>query len=224
MSKKIITFESEVIKEVEIKEFKPPKPKGKPGRTYKTRDRIIYGPYLEDVFLNNEYEAYSKEAKTDRILKRDFLEKNKNNYQLKQQFKNHKLTIGMFRTRFNKGILHANQEPNYLLSICYDEFSHPVAGGMRQYQYLSFEEVYQKCVEYKIADPRFVPLGLIKRIKDKQNSGDPDWLEWRAPPLNWIERFEKKIGKTAYNSLKFPRGWTREETPIEPGQPPYYSD
>ena len=224
--KKIISFEEDLLKEStkEIVEYVPPKQRNIKGRKYNAKDRMQYGPYLEKMFYENELARYEKKQRTNAQLKTDFLRDHDNHYYLKKRFITFKETIGNYRTRYNKRKLYAAQEPVYLLSFQYDEYGIIVVDGKRYYEYLSFEQAYARCIEFKVADPRFVPHGLIKRIRDRITSKDPEFLQWSVPTDKWIRSFENKIGKNAYNSVHFPAGWQREDTEETDEDYSYYSD
>jgi hypothetical protein len=78
---------------------------------------------------------------------------------------------------------------------------------------MHFIECYKRCIEYKIADPRFIEPQHITEIRNRINSGDESWLSWSVPPDDWIKAFTTRIGREPYNSVYFPLGWTREESP-----------
>ena len=75
-----------------------------------------------------------------------------------------------------------------------------------------FQDCYQRCLNLQIADPRFVPEEYIVALRDKQNQGE--WLDWTVPTQTTIQRLCTRFQlDDLYNSMKFPMGWTREETP-----------
>jgi len=217
---KITSFEVELSKSLppietntKVTKYKPPREVKTKGRKYEAKDRQVYGPFLEDLFYKNELLAYEKKAKTNAQLKYEFLDKYKRNYQLRNRFKNYKETIGNLRSKYNRRTLYSQQAPVYIISLQYNEINNIVVDGNRYYQLLSFEEAYERCLEFKVADPRFVPPEYIEKIRDRQNSEDPLWRDWSVPSARWIRSFENKIGCEAYNSVYFPVGWTREDTP-----------
>lgn len=224
--KKIITFEESLLKETtkEIVEYIPPKQQTTKGRQYNARDRMNYGPYLEKMFYENELARYTKEQKTNGQLKVQFLRDHDNHYQLKKRFITYKETIGNLRNKYNTRRLYAAQEPVYLVSFQYDEYGIIVIDGKRYYEYLSFEQAYERCIQFKVADPRFIPYGLIVRIRNRINSNDPEFTQWSVPTDKWIKSFENKIGMPAYNSVHFPAGWQREDTEETDEDYTYYSD
>lgn len=216
---KISSFEISLTKgitqhtDIEVTKYEPP-PANKPkGRKYTPVDRVTYGPFLEELFYNNEIAAYDREAKTNTELKTIFLIDQKNNYILKNRFKRYKETIGNLRSKYNRRMLYSQQEPVYLISNPYDTFGYIVLNGKQYYTHISFQEVYRQCLDLKIADPRFIPPDLIEKLRDRKNSEDPQWQDWSVPPAKWIKSFERTIGMEAYNSVRFPQGYTREETP-----------
>jgi len=220
---KITTFEVSLNsgkvtqKQTNITKYEPPViNKPKTGRVYNAKDRDTYGAFLEVMFYNNEIAAYSEDgAKTQEELRDIFLEQYKHNYELKRRFKRYKESIGNLRNKYNSRKLFTLQEPVYLLSFQYNSFGVIVVNGNQYYKFLSFQEAYRRCVDFKVADPRFIPPELLSKLRDRVNSADPDWLDWSVPPLKWIDQFERLIGMEAYNSVHFPPGWTREETPID---------
>lgn len=201
-----------------ITKYEPPViNKPSTGRTYIAKERDVYGHFLEEMFYNNELAAYTDEdgAKTQEELKEIFLEAYKHNYELRRRFKRYKETIGNLRYRYNKRKLYTQQKPVYLISLQYNSFGVIVVDGRQYYKFLSFQEAYRRCIDFKVADPRFVPPELLSKLRDRVNSADPEWQDWSVPPIRWIEQFERLIGMEAYNSVHFPVGWTREDTPID---------
>lgn len=231
---KIKTFETTLsnpvpkFHETEIKTFDPPPPPSRnSGRAYKAKNREVYRHYFGELFENNEFLAYQRKALTNEQIQRTFLMKYKRNRTIRYRFETYRFTVGMFRNQYNKQLLYASQPAPYLLSFQYDETGYIVVGGNQANTYMSFEDCYQRCVELKVADPRFVPPELIVEIRNRQtelltlpSNEQPNdginWLEWIAPNEDLIKRLCTKLKlKELYNSVRFPRGWTREETPIE---------
>lgn len=223
MSKRIITFEQGLLKTKEVVPVEAPKQKQlKKGRNYKAVNRTTYA-HFEKVFHDNELNAYDKNTKTDKQIKDEFLRKNRD-YTTRRRFETYKETIGNLRSKYNRNILLTSQAPVYLISLYYDEFSIIIVDSRQYMKYMSFEDVYDRCVEFKIGDPRFIPPTLLQNIRDRINSGVEEWLDWKVPPADWVKRFERRIGREAYNSVHFPQGWTREDAEAIPGEPNYFSE
>lgn len=201
--------------EQNITKYKPPQEKKTVKRKYVPKDRMTYGPYLEKMFYDNEIAAYSKKAETYQELKFRFLQDHKSNYIIRKRFNQFKESMGNLQTKYNRRKLHYAQAPVYLLSFMYDKFGYILVNGIHYYTYLTFQEAYRRCLDFKVADPRFVPPELIERLRERQNSEDPQWVDWTVPPISWIESFEKKIGMSAYDSVQFRIGYTRLETPLD---------
>lgn len=213
--------------ETQINQFNPPpvQPKRNSGRSYTASNRVLYKRHLHDVFENNEFLAYTKEAKTNEVILREFLLAFNRNQKLRYRFKQYKRTIGMYRKEFNEQKLFSSQPPPFLMSFQYDDIGFIVVGGNHRTTYMTFEDCYARCVEFQIADPRFVPHEYIVEIRNRQNEQTTskltklngiDWTNWIVPNEDTIKRLCTKIGiKDLYNSVRFPRGCTREETPID---------
>ena len=195
-----------------ISKYVPPTEERK-GRKYEGKDRITYGPYLEQMFFDNELEYYLTQARTTRELKYRFLLDHKGNYQLKSRFKSYKYTIGTFRGKYNRRELYSDQQPVYMLSFDYNDFGYIVIDGRQYYKHLTFKQAYERCLEYKIADPRFILPDKIVMLRDRKNSADISWSDWSVPPESFIKQFQSKVGLDAlYDTIKFPNFCTREET------------
>lgn len=194
----------------EINTYKPPEINDRIiGRRYNFKNRITYGDYLVDTFFKNEI---CEEPKTDQTIKFEFLSKYKS-WSLKKHFKSGMLTIGLFRTRYNKNKLFASQDPVYLLSFCYNSEGRIVFNGTHYYQYLSFRECYQRCIEFKIADPRFITYEEIVQIRNRINSDDPEWKDWRVPTDTILTELAAKIpAPEIYDSVSFLPHLTRIKT------------
>lgn len=179
------------------------------NRKYESKERILYSPFLENVLYENEIRH---EPKTDQDIKIEFLKKYPI-YGLKKRFKQYKESIGTIRTRYNKQDLYSAQKPVILTSFCYNDEGRIVTNAVSYYQYLSFRECHAKCIEYKIADPRFIPYEQIYDIRSRINSGDEEWLQWRVPTDKQIEEIQRIIGiDSIYDSIRFLPHLTRQAT------------
>lgn len=199
---------------INVTKYQPPQ-QNKKRKAYNAKERVVYGPYLERVFYNNELAAYEGKAKTADEIKFEFLTAFKHHYTIKKRFKSFKESIGNLQTKYNRRDLYTNQNLVYLLSFRYDRFGYITVNGRLCFTLLTFQEAYRRCLDFKVADPRFVPPELIDKLRERKNSADPNWADWTVPPIKWIESFEKKIGMPAYNSVKFRIGYTREDTPVD---------
>jgi hypothetical protein len=198
----------------EFREFQKPKaiPRNT-GRTYETRRRTTYAPYVSDLLDRNEFLAYEKKALTNEELQRDILKKFARNTSLRYKFKRYAVTLGMFRKKYNEQKLYAAQPTPYLVSFAYDKFNRIIVGGNDR-SYMTFQECYQRCLDFKIADPRFVPPELIVEIRNRQNEGIEEWLHWIVPDDKTLDNIRVLIKRDEiYNSVRFSIGWTREDTP-----------
>lgn len=196
-------------KHISVEKFQPPiQAASKKGREYIAKDRMVFAPHFEAMFFNNEI---CQEPKTDKRLKYDFLASpHGNNYTLKQRFQKHKESIGGYRTQYNKRTLYVRQNPVYLLSFCYSTNQRIIASARSDYDYLSFHQCYERCVEYKVADPRFVEYKKIVAIRNAINNGDPEWAEWTAPSDKDIQSLCTQIGvDDLYNCVQFLPGYKR---------------
>lgn len=197
-----------------VSNYMPPvkeQQEAKKGRAYIPKEREVYGPWLEKTFYDNEIARYFDKFKTDKEIQYELLSQFTSR-RLRHRFKTYKETINHLRTQYNRRDLYAAQEPHYLLSLRYDDSGIITVDG-RGYKYLYFIEAYKRCIEYKIADPRFIEPEKIEELRNRINSSDPLWNGWVVPDAEWIKRFEHKIQQPAYNSVHFPIGWTREESP-----------
>ena len=198
--------------DIVVSNYMPPIKEAKPkGRQYIPKHRESYGPYIARVLEQNEYLRYENEWHTDKELQYEFLRTN-NNRSLRAKFKNHKLTINYLRTLYNRRELYSAQPPFFLISLRYNDAGIIEPDG-RSAKYMHFIECYKRCLESKIADPRFIEPEKIVAIRDRINSGDQSWVDWWVPSDEWIATFTDKIGQPPYNSVYFPPGWTREESP-----------
>lgn len=198
-------------KHISVEKFQPPiQTASKKGREYIAKDRMVFAPHFEKMFYDNEI---CQEPKTDKRLKYDFLASpHGNNYTLKQRFQKHKESIGGYRTQYNKRNLYVRQNPILLLSFPYSTNQRILASARSDYDYLSFHQCYERCLEFKIADPRFVEYTKIVAIRNAINNGDPQWAEWTAPTDKEIQTLCSLIGvDDLYNSISFLKGYRRED-------------
>jgi len=219
---RIKTFETSLtgkskVSEIEEIPFTIPKARQRnSGRKYESLNRIAFGKHWHRVLEENERLAYDRKAKDNAQLQREFLQAYPSDMALRYRFKTYKLTVGMYRKKYNQQVLFQSQPPVFLVSFQYDMSSTIVVGGIYPSTYMSFQDCYQRCVNLKIADPRFVPHDYIVKIRDRQNDGDEEWLEWIVPDEKELRTLRRYLQvDELYNSVHFPQGWTREETPID---------
>lgn len=128
---------------------------------------------------------------------------------LHKSVKHNKWSIGVLRTRYNKGQLYDTQPKPYLLSLRYNDDGYILLKGSRM-TYASFDDCYEQCLEYKIADPRFIEEDKLNLIRLRINDGDEQWKGWTVAPKNYIEeRCEAAKKKSLFNCLRFPKGLER---------------
>lgn len=220
---KIQTFEETLggkfrTTDFENKKIIVPKPiQRNTGIKYEAEARVTYCHWLFEVFQNNEYLAYKNEAWTNDIIKRRLLlQFAKKLPSLRNRFRTYKYTIGIFRNYYNDNKLYSAQPPTLLVSFPYNDLGYIQGFGKDHYRILSFEECYRHCINLKIADPRFVQYEHIVEIRNRQVQGEKEWLAWIVPTDKQIKEVAVKAGiKEVYNSVRFPQGWTREDTPID---------
>ena len=194
-------------KDISVEKYEPPAQSAtKVGRVYQGKDRMVFAPHFEKMFFDNEI---CQEPKSDKILKYDFLSSPYgNNYTLKQRFRNHKESIGGYRTKYNKRTLSVSQKPVLLLSFAYSPEGRIVSRSNLYYDYLSFHQCYEKCIEYKVADPRFVTYNKIVAIRNAINNGDTEWEDWTAPTDIELKTLCSLLGvEELYNCVSFPSGY-----------------
>lgn len=221
MTTKITTFEKNLEGKVnvttkDIKTFDIPEPvKRNSGREYKSTERDMYTRTLYKLFYENEIKAYYEKPLTKQQLQQKLLDQHKRNRVIRKKLTKYLVTIGMWRKMYNEGVLYASQPQVYLISFEYDMHGYIVIGGRSPYSYRYFMDCYNKCLIHKIADPRFIPYEDIVLIRNKQVQLDPDWLDWIVPDEVTLQRLRTETGvDELYNSVKFRKGFTREETPI----------
>lgn len=220
---RITTFEKNVqtgaikLNVKEIQTFTTPKaPSRNTGRQYKSK-YPMYTRTLHKLFQDNEIRAYHEKPYTKQQLLDSLLKEHYSNSYLKRQFARHAYTIGIFRKKYNTGVLFSSQPPVYLISFEYDSNGYIVVGGKYSNDYRYFEDCYNKCISLKIADPRFIPPEYIENIRNFQLQGHQDWLEWIVPNEEILKQlqYETKQKDGLYNTVKFRSGWRKEDTPID---------
>jgi len=215
---KIVSFKQDKGQEAKVKEqsvdteLVVPKANSRnSGRPYNAVNRETTVHYLYKLFYENEL---ANPPRTNDDLKADLLLTYKHRQAIKRRFKSYQYTINMFRNQYNLGTLWQSQPATFLMSFQYDECGYVVIGGNRIHEYMYFEDCYQRCDNYKMADPRFIPYELIVEIRNRQQQGDPDWLQWMVPTDADIKTLKTNLKvKEVYNSVNFRDGWTREATP-----------
>lgn len=192
-----------------INKYEPPVNATRVGRKYESKERILHGPYLEKMLFKNEI---AHDPKTDGDLRIQYLY-DFPSYELKKRFSKYKETIGTIRTKYNRNKLYSAQSPTLILSFCYNPEGRIVKDGTKYFQFLSFRDCYRRCLDYKVADPRFVSPEELEAIRSRINSGDPDWADWIVPTDKQISELETEIGiDPIYDCIKFLPYLTREAT------------
>jgi hypothetical protein len=213
------TISNEVVKPKAL--AMPPKAESRNSkRRYNPNAKDLYWRrHLAEIYFRNEFlprkEKLDKKAILDNLLK-----KFPKNEKLKRNFQLYRYTISTFRKWYNESRLVSSQPKNILVSIDYDKNGYPLVGAFyNKYvnEYIYFEEVRERCVDLKIADPRFIPYEFIVEIRNKQNDGDPEWLTWYAPTDKELKQYEPLLKLPVsrfFNSVEFPEGFRHEDTPV----------
>jgi hypothetical protein len=112
-----------------------------------------------------------------------------------------KKPIAYQRLLYNRGHLYSAQEKPILLANKYWTDGNLVTSRSRfRPTYMSFKEVQLKCIEFKIADPRFFTMeeieqmhqSLIKRREDR---------EWAIPSIEDLDELFKSIPYDPYRTV-----------------------
>ena len=182
---KITSFSGDNEKETHIEETKAPSPE-KP-RQYKPIERVVYGPFLERLFWDNE-----KDKERDTILRCVIFDKYGPTKSIVKNLESSKVTINSLRTKYNRGALYSGQKPLLMLSLVYNDEGKPAYSARERYRELTYSDGYQFCLQYKVADPRFVAPEAIAKILDARNDGNPDWLQWSVPNHKQLAELEEQ--------------------------------
>jgi len=166
--------------------------KGGEGRNTKLPQNV----WFQSVFLHNELNnlsgTYNKVLTDRQILfnweqefgkgARDVTKVNVGN-----AVKSGNQSIGSFRTRYRRGTLYNQQIRHFLISLKYDTNGCPVKDGKKKFHYMTLEDVRQKCMECRIADPRYftdTELNEIRHVAKKRN----ELVLWSIPsPAQFTE-------------------------------------
>lgn len=201
---------SEVVEEI----YEPPVLKYKPKTDAKPRfgAHAVWIP----LFIENEIQAMTVKCggRPDNWLRLQFCSRmkkidSKRAYYVRKQITINKITVGTFRNAYNNRKLSKTQDPIWLISMRYNEHGIPIKNI---YEYAHWEDMYQKCIDLKIADPRFITPEEIEALRTAINNEDPNFNNWAVPSAKEIESLTNKIGKEVYNSVYFPCGWAREDS------------
>lgn len=201
---------SEIVEEI----YEPPVLRAKPKPDVKPRfgAHAVWIP----LFIENEISAMTVKlgGRDDNWLRLQFCSRmkkidSKRAYYVRKQITINKITVGTFRNAYNTQKLSKTQDPIWLLSMRYNERGVPIKN---MYEYLHWEDMYQKCLDLKIADPRFITPEEIEALRTAINNEDNNFLSWVVPSAKEIESLTNKIGKEVYNSVYFPCGWAREDS------------
>lgn len=202
----------------------------KPRNSGRKREKGSWVRTLIPIFQKNET-ARQDDKMTDTHIKAWILEKYGGIRTVYKNVKNYNYTVGLFRGWYNKSELTTNQPTPILISLSYDTDGYPIVGAYRGRSwkhYLYFEEAYHKCAMLKIADPRFVEYEKIVEIRNRLVQKDPDWEDWYVPTEDQLKDIARSLGvrkiENIYNSISFPPGYTREETPHDFVPFKYYDD
>ena len=176
---------------------------------------------LVRYLFENEFRHF-REKWTNEVIRDKLIDLHRHNRTLKKNFRNHRYSLSTFRNWYNQSKLTASQPRLILISLVYDENGYPIVGPFNNRfmkDYIYFIEVYTRCCELKIADPRFVPYEYIVEIRNRQVQNEPEWMQWWTPTDKEIKTVADKLNiskpSLVYNSVKFPNGFGMEETPVD---------
>lgn len=185
--------------------------KGKPKRRSRSNSSVSF---WASVFEENEIQASKtpRGGKDDYQLRSIYLSKlsKVNSYRAfcaRKSLESMKTTVGMYRTKYNKQELFLDQPDVCLMSIRYNEEGFPLKHSS---SFADWSDVRKRCIELKIADPRFFTDEELDKLRNAKISGDSRVDGWRIPSVQEIKRLEAKIGKPIFDSIAFPRGWGRD--------------
>lgn len=109
-----------------------------------------------------------------------------------------KITIGQYRNKYRKGIIHAGQIKPILMSFRYSRDANPRRDG-NSLRMLNLEQIRQNCLQYRIADPRFFTVQEIFDIKEHaMRTGDI--RSWGIPSEFQWEELDKQVPGGIYGS------------------------
>lgn len=197
-----------------VKDITPKQIRRSTGREYKAVERSTYKKRLAEIFYQNEL---AENKKTTDEIRDQLIREYRHMQRLRIRLMNHKYTIGGFRNMYNRGTLYSAQPPTFLLSWFYNRLGYIELGGAKKKgSHAFFEDCYHHCLKLKVADPRFVPHEYIVEIRNRQNDGIAEWLEWVVPTDEEIQAVTKKLRvEEIYNSVPFYPDFSREATPID---------
>lgn len=180
------------------------------GRLYQRRDRSKAGvtsgltikQYMEILLIKNEILACMGGPLTNPALERALI-KEFPNMRL-TYVKNHRISFGMYRTKYMKQQLYANQPVPFLVSLRYDEEGYIVQSSHGN-KLMHYDEVLEVCHQFKIADPRFFTTEQIAEIATGFNNDDPKYKDWSFPTGDDLRKFNKQIQTSKpFGVMRFP--------------------
>lgn len=115
------------------------------------------------------------------------------------------------RNLYNQGKLHRYQTMPPLYAWVWGPAGY-IVHHRYQKQFLSFDYCKRHLVQCKIADPRFFDPSERDTIARKMLNGNA--TDWHLPPEAEVIAIENEIGKSLFNSLKFPPGYEKGKNPI----------
>ena len=169
-----------------------------------------------DIFQHNEILASADRSLVANALElKELIIKETRSVTYKKQFGYGKLTTGMLRRKYNEARLWIGQPKPFLIGLRYDDMGYILLEGTNKKIPITFDDCYDLCLKYQIADPRFIPLESLDKIRSRINSEDPKWINWAVPSKKFLRETREKINhhsktqevKEIYNSLFFPEGY-----------------
>lgn len=205
----------EVVTKLEVLEIPQPI-KRNSGRVVE-RKIASWKKILSELFLQNETAKF-EDKKTNIEIKRLLINKLTDRATIVDgQFKKYKYSISTERNKYNRGNLYSSQPATFLMSLPYSDDAYPIIGGHNNHfytKYIYFEEVVERCKQFKIADPRFFEYEIIVEIRNRQIQGEAEWLQWAVPNDQQLRNLHQTfIVKDLYNIVQFAPGFTNADTP-----------
>jgi hypothetical protein len=213
MVKKVLSLDDDgQLEELQIEQLKVEVPQ---GRVYKRRDGLKLGryrgtqtivQYVEELLIKNEILAciIGKVPCTNesmlRSIKKYFPGKSKRN-----------VSVGKWRTAYNAGTLYSMQEKPLIVSFKYNSLGYVVDDRSGKY-YQYWDDCRQKCIDLRIADPRFFSQEELSAMRVAAVNDDPQFSTWNIPGEDFCEHFKEKIGKDPYKAIKWPKNFQSFKT------------
>lgn len=177
-----------------------PARKDRAGRKTKLTQSVWFATVFELNELNAMRGIYEKVLNDKQILHNWEIEFRVEGSKRGNGLASGTLTVGMFRERYRQGVLYKQQLRPILYSFRYTRDKEP-RHDKRVLEMMTLDECREKCLQAKIADPRFFNIKELAKIRNHAKR-EGRIHEWSIPSPHQYETLNDSVVGGVYGAYK----------------------